>query len=203
MLRLLLPIQPHTTMKTRLTLILLFLGLFAAQSALARNPNPKKADEDCKAYVNQEVKKTNERIDSLKSTSNATGKKVDTLEKRLGELSQTVKKQSETINILIGQLEEVQTKLEINAKTIASIPIGQPPTPRWIKTLLAVIVAMILAVLGFFFWPRKSISPTTADTSARPKCPRVRLGARPRRPHLQEPGLQDAVLTPRQTPPAA
>ena len=160
-------------MCTRIPIIALAICLLAAPAALARNPDPKKADVDCKAYVNQKVRETNDRIDSLKSTSNATGKKAEVLEKRLDELSQTVQKQSETINTLIRQLEEVQKKLEINAEKIDSFPRDPPSTPLWVKILLATIVAIILAVLGFAFWPRKTVSPSSsADSSDRPTCPR-------------------------------
>ncbi len=160
------------TMNTRIPIIALAICLFAVSAALARNPDPKKADVDCKAYVNQKVRETNDRIDSLKSTSNATGKKAEVLEKRLEELYQTVQKQSETINTLSGQLKEVQGKLQINANEIASLPRDPPPTPLWVKMPLAIIVALILAVLVFAFWPRKTVSPSVStESSDRPKCP--------------------------------
>lgn len=97
--------------------------------------------------------------------------KCDEHTKSIDELSETVRLHTETINKLIKQLEAVQKQLDINAEKIDSIPVASP-TAFWIKVLLWGIGVLIIAVMGFIFWPRKPISSAYADPYKRPRCPR-------------------------------
>jgi hypothetical protein len=167
---------------------------------LARNPDPKKVDVDCKAYVNQEVKKANDRIDSLKNTSNATAKKTDEIEKRLVSLDSLNKKNAEQSHTTAKKVEELEKRLAAADKIIADQSKQIQTLREWVEDkwelgkgelaranekadqgirtgsyslwLIIPISAAILFVLGFFFWPRKTVSALAVDVSGLPKCPR-------------------------------
>lgn len=187
-------------MKKYLSVFIVSLFCFIGTTVSARNPDPKKADVDCKAYVNQEVKRANDRIDSLKNTSNATAKKTDEIEKRLVSLDSLNKKNSEQSHTTAKKVEELEKRLATADKKIADQSKQIQTLREWVEEkwelgkgelaranekadqgirtgsyslwLIIPISAAILVVLGFFFWPRKTVSSPMVNVSGRPKCPR-------------------------------
>lgn len=135
-------------------------SLFVAYAANAALFTDKAIDDYADKRLKPVIKQCEQNTKSLEGQN-----------KRLEELSQTVQHQSATINEMLSQLKEVQAKLDINAKRIDNIPV-EPSAPLWIKVVLGGIAAIIFAVLGLFFWPRKSISTASGNASGRPKCPR-------------------------------
>ena len=106
---------------------------------------------------------------------------TDSQADRIANLENRIDEQALTINQLVDRLNEVQRSLEINADTISKVRETTKRTSAWVRVLRAVLVPVgliVLVILGFFFWPRRTISPPS-DTSARPKCPRCGLEHEP------------------------
>lgn len=164
-------------MKIRNTLLCTAVILASASSVLARNPDPKRADPDCAAYVNKHLAETNGRIDSLKTVANGTAKRVESLENELKSRTKEIADQKAKINELTEKLNETRKLLDKNLNDIEKLRGGTERTGHRVRTILLLLVpiaAIVLLFAVFFFWPRNRAGQTTAsvEPGARPKCPR-------------------------------
>ena len=177
-------------MKIRNTLLCTAVILASASSVLARNPDPKRADPDCAAYVNKHLAETNGRIDSLKTVANGTAKRVESLENELKSRTKEIADQKASIlmlqmrphqkakiNELTEKLNETRKLLDKNLNDIEKLRGGTERTGHRVRTILLLLVpiaAIVLLFAVFFFWPRNRAGQTTAsvEPGARPKCPR-------------------------------
>ena len=162
------------TMKKRILLFSLSICILASHSTFA------KPDKDDKEYTDKKVAEIYKTVSGHETRIHALESSVkndsEEQNKRLGDMERTVGNQAEAINKLISQLKEVQEKLDITTKAIDEVGGTTEGNQRWVKILLSIlipVVAIILAVLGFAFWPRKVLSPSAStDSSTHPKCPR-------------------------------
>ncbi len=165
-------------MNTRIPIIALAICLFAILGAYA------KPDKDDKAY-------TDKKVGEVASWVATVQKSVEHHETRIKALEISVKKDLEEQNKRISELEK---KVDDLSKKLAAL--DKWSHEKWDKGgeelekankktekvdkkssyslwLLVPVTIVILAVVVFAFWPRKTVSPSAvAESSDRPKCPR-------------------------------
>ncbi len=157
-------------MKTKLPLSLLALCLSVATNAFASPDKDDMKSTDGKvANVQKQVSGHEERIKkleaSVKKDSDEQNKKIADLEKKVGNLSGKLAElkewSEEKWNTGKRELEKVNAKAK-DGKEKSNLAL-------WI---LVPVVAVVLVVLVFFFWPRKPVSSAGPGAFDRPKCPR-------------------------------
>ena len=157
-------------MKAQIHFLVVFSFLFAA--SLARGDEAARIEAKVKP-VRDQVARHEQRIKALESSVKSDSENQN---KRLDELKSTVDQQTTAINQLIGQLREAQEKLAITAKTIDEVGGKTEGNRRWVRILRSVMIPValiVLAVVGFAFWPRKTVAASSSvEAPARPKCPR-------------------------------
>lgn len=157
-------------MKTNLLLIFLAICFIVSPNAFAsRDKDDTKYTDEQVAKVQKQVSGHEERIKELEKSVNEDS---DEQNKRIAELERKVEDLSGKLAELKEWGEEKWTtgKRELEkANEKAKDGSEKSNLALWI---LVPVVAVVLVVLGFFFWPRKPVSPPSSDVSARPKCPR-------------------------------
>lgn len=155
-------------MNTRILIIALAICLFTTLVTYA------KPDKDDSKYTDEKVAKVEKTVSAHETRIKAleTSVKNDSEEqnKRIAELEKQVDDLSKDLATLDKWAKE---KWGIGVQELEKVKDQEPKVPFWTKLLLFAVAAVILAVLGFAFWPRKTVSPSaSAESSDRPKCPR-------------------------------
>ena len=165
-------------MYTRIPIIALAVCLTVASSAYALRLKGNSRYTDKKVgKVENTVSDLESRIDNLETSvendSEEQDKRIAQLEKKVDDLSKELtaldKWAHEKWDKGVEELEKANEKAE-NASKEAKKGVR---TSSYSLGLLLPVAAIILIILGFAFWPRKTVSPSSsADSSDRPKCPR-------------------------------
>ncbi len=155
-------------MNTRIPIIALAICLFATVGAYA------KPDKDDSKYTDEKVGKVQKSVEyhetRIKALETSVKKDSEEQNKRIAELEKKVDDLSKDLAALDKWAKE---KWGIGVQELEKVKDQDPKVPFWVKLLLFSVAAIILAVLGFAFWPRKTVSPpSSAESSDRPKCPR-------------------------------
>lgn len=158
-------------MNIRIHIIALTICLFATLGAYA------KPDKDDSKYTDEKVGKVQKTVvdhetrikaleTSVKKDSEEQNRRIAELEKKVDSLSKDLAAldnwAKEKWGIGVKELEEANKKAEKGVR--------KSSYSLW---LLMPVSIVILAVLGFAFWPRKTVPPSVPPESFdRPKCPR-------------------------------
>ena len=158
-------------MKTKLLLVIFAISFVVAPFAFAGGPD--KADSK---YTDEQVAKVQKQVSghegrikgletSVKKDSDEQNKRIAELEKKVedlsGKLAELKEWSEEKWNTGKRELEKVNAKAK-DGREKSNLAL-------WI---LVPVVAVVLVVLVFFFWPRKPVSSAVPGASDRPKCPR-------------------------------
>lgn len=126
--------------------------------------------ESDKAYADRRIRESEGKISKVTLQQNT---EIANLQNRVDKLEESLQTQAATINQLIEQLENLQSKLGENAEKINKLDTKTEKVgKRWVIALWVGIPIIVIVLLGLAFLFLPTPSRPASDGSGRPKCPR-------------------------------